>query len=115
MIPPCLFLHTFDSNIVAAWRSAFIDVPDTLIVDGDILADPCDAVVSPANSFGVMDGGIDRVLSLSLTGWQHRRCAFRIGLPIRSTSPYHSGRLCLQSLSTTPIGRQQFTRYLNLP
>ena len=45
--------------MAAAWRSAFIDVPDTLIVEGDILEDPCDAVVSPANSFGFMDGGID--------------------------------------------------------
>lgn len=42
-----------------AWRKAFDRAPGVVIVEGDILEEPCDAVVSPANSFGFMDGGID--------------------------------------------------------
>ena len=42
-----------------AWGKAFSDVPGVIVVEGDILEGRCDAVVSPANSFGFMDGGID--------------------------------------------------------
>lgn len=58
----------------AAWESAFSGVPGVTISRGDIFStkqgpidpsDPidieADAVVSPANSFGYMDGGIDAV------------------------------------------------------
>ena len=37
----------------------FKSMPDVVIVEGDILEGRCDALVSPANSFGFMDGGID--------------------------------------------------------
>ncbi len=59
MTRPRVFLHTFDSAMAEAWRAVFSGVPDALIVEGDILEDACDAIVSPANSFGFMDGGID--------------------------------------------------------
>lgn len=45
-----------------AWRSVFATVPNVRIEDGDITACECDAIVSPANSFGFMDGGLDDVL-----------------------------------------------------
>lgn len=38
------------------------------VSEGDIFAEPSDAIVSPANSFGFMDGGIDLVYSLRF-GW----------------------------------------------
>ena len=56
---PRIFLHTLDSDMAIAWTTAFKSTPDVLIVEGDILEDRCDALVSPANSFGFMDGGID--------------------------------------------------------
>lgn len=54
-------LHLRDRNrtIVAAWREVFTDVADVTISEGDILELEGDAIVSPANSFGWMDGGID--------------------------------------------------------
>jgi len=73
---PGLTLHLRDLSpaLVAAWREAFAGEPGVLISHGDIFseragpvteADPidvrADAVVSPANSFGFMDGGIDAV------------------------------------------------------
>ena len=43
----------------AAWRNFCGDLPFVTIHRGSILDVSCDAVVSPANSFGFMDGGID--------------------------------------------------------
>jgi O-acetyl-ADP-ribose deacetylase (regulator of RNase III) len=45
--------------MAVAWRTEFKDVPGVLVVEGDILEGRSDAVVSRANSFGFMDGGID--------------------------------------------------------
>jgi O-acetyl-ADP-ribose deacetylase (regulator of RNase III) len=59
MTRPSIFLHTFDSAMAAEWRKAFDNAPGVVVVEGDILEGRCDAVVSPANSFGFMDGGID--------------------------------------------------------
>jgi O-acetyl-ADP-ribose deacetylase (regulator of RNase III) len=56
---PNIFLHTFDSDMASAWQRDFADVKDVKVVEGDILIGACDAIVSPANSFGYMDGGID--------------------------------------------------------
>ena len=43
----------------SALRAAFAGLPNVTIVHGDILQGSADAIVSPANSFGNMDGGID--------------------------------------------------------
>jgi O-acetyl-ADP-ribose deacetylase (regulator of RNase III) len=59
MSHPRIFLHTLDPDMAAAWRGAFTGVREVLVVEGDILEGRCDAIVSPANSFGFMDGGID--------------------------------------------------------
>jgi O-acetyl-ADP-ribose deacetylase (regulator of RNase III) len=59
MTQPRIALHTLDSDMSAAWQSVFSATPNVLVVEGDILEGRCDAVVSPANSFGFMDGGID--------------------------------------------------------
>lgn len=45
--------------LVRAWRQTFDDLEDVEIVEGDYFARPADAMVSPANSFGIMDGGLD--------------------------------------------------------
>jgi O-acetyl-ADP-ribose deacetylase (regulator of RNase III) len=57
-------IHLRDRNaeVVAAWREAFDGARNVDISEGDIFAGPmADAIVSPANSFGYMDGGIDGV------------------------------------------------------
>jgi Macro-like domain len=59
MTRPNILLHTFDSAMAAAWRKSFGGAPGVVVVESDILEGQCDAVVSPANSFGYMDGGID--------------------------------------------------------
>ena len=57
-----LLVHR-DEELGAAWREHFHGQADVEIVSGDICAIDCDAVVSPANSFGFMDGGLDQALS----------------------------------------------------
>src|ERR1700730_3625390 len=59
MSRPNIFLHTFDSDMALVWQRAFDGVHGVTIVEEDILTGTCDALVSPANSFGYMDGGID--------------------------------------------------------
>ena len=54
-----LHLVDLDSNLVAAWREAFASCPEVAIDQANILQVARDCLVSPANSFGYMDGGID--------------------------------------------------------
>src|SRR5579862_3221422 len=50
-------------NLVRAWQRAFAAYPEVAVQRGDLLDVEADAYVSPANSYGIMDGGIDAVLS----------------------------------------------------
>jgi O-acetyl-ADP-ribose deacetylase (regulator of RNase III) len=56
-------LRDINTEVVAAWQNAFADVPEVTISCGDIFDHTADAIVSPANSFGYMDGGIDLAYS----------------------------------------------------
>jgi O-acetyl-ADP-ribose deacetylase (regulator of RNase III) len=57
-----MLIHLVDKNpvVVKAWERAFDGCGVRMTCD-DILNYPADAVVSPANSHGWMDGGIDLV------------------------------------------------------
>lgn len=63
MTPVIYHLRDRGSEQVAAWRKHFAGVTEVQPSVGDILGISVDAVVSPANCFGFMDGGIDRVYS----------------------------------------------------
>ena len=56
-----MHLHLVDVNaaVVEAWKVAFDGFPEVSVQHGDILAVAHNTVVSPANSLGFMDGGID--------------------------------------------------------
>ncbi|EDT05183.1 Appr-1-p processing domain protein [Burkholderia ambifaria IOP40-10] len=56
-----LILCAINVQLSDAWRVAFEDCEDVSIVRGDILEQSADAIVSPANSFGWMGGGIGRL------------------------------------------------------
>jgi len=57
-----------DEELGQAWRKYFDAENDVEVLEGDICHVKCDAVVSPANSFGFMDGGLDYSLS-DRFGW----------------------------------------------
>lgn len=66
------YLRDINRKMVVAWENIFKDHTDRVQVSlGDIFKDApaADAIVSPANSFGFMDGGIDMVYTI-LFGWQ---------------------------------------------
>jgi hypothetical protein len=48
--------------MVRAWHAAFADREDVEVVEADYFARPAGAMVSPANSFGIMDGGLDAAI-----------------------------------------------------
>lgn len=60
--PPSLALVLVNhvSAMVTCWKQAFQAFPEVRILHGDILAVAENALVSPANSYGFMDGGIDQ-------------------------------------------------------
>jgi len=55
--------------MLAAWSRYFSGVANVSLHEGNILSRKADAIVSPANSFGFMDGGIDLVYSHHF-GWE---------------------------------------------
>jgi O-acetyl-ADP-ribose deacetylase (regulator of RNase III) len=61
-------LCDIDAALVEAWRSAFDHIDAVTVVRQPIFECTGDAIVSPANSFGYMDGGIDLVYSQHF-GW----------------------------------------------
>jgi O-acetyl-ADP-ribose deacetylase (regulator of RNase III) len=69
MAPTVYQLRDIDGEVVQAWTRHFEDIENVSISCGDIFALEADAIVSPANSFGYMDGGIDLVY-LKRFGWE---------------------------------------------
>lgn len=63
-----LELYYIDSELGSAWRKYFGHDKNVRIIEGDILNCQTDAIVSPANSFGFMDGGLDFYISERF-GW----------------------------------------------
>jgi O-acetyl-ADP-ribose deacetylase (regulator of RNase III) len=48
-----------DGALVAAWAAEFAAYPAVRVVHGSIFETDANTLVSPANSFGIMDGGLD--------------------------------------------------------
>ncbi len=63
-----LILADVQPAVVSAWHTFFKDTPNITIHHGSIFDVPCDALVSPANSYGFMDGGLDLRIS-AYFGW----------------------------------------------
>lgn len=62
-------LRDLNSRLVEAWARRFAGIEEVRPSAGDVFGVQADAIVSPANSFGFMDGGIDLVYSRRF-GWQ---------------------------------------------
>ncbi len=69
MVPVTFYLRDIDADVVRAWKDHFKDIDNVQISKGDIFEIDADAIVSPANSFGYMDGGIDLVY-VRRFGWE---------------------------------------------
>lgn len=67
MKPLNIILSAIDPMLLKAWKEQFGE-DKVEIIEGDITKITCSAIVSPANSFGFMDGGLDYALSERF-GW----------------------------------------------
>lgn len=65
---PQLVLTAVERPLLEAWKRFCGDLPFVQFHFGSIFEVECQAVVSPANSFGFMDGGIDLLYSRRF-GW----------------------------------------------
>lgn len=67
-----IILSAVEDELAEAWRRFCGDFEFVEVRRGSIFDLSCDAVVSPANSFGFMDGGIDMIdmLYSQRFGWQ---------------------------------------------
>jgi O-acetyl-ADP-ribose deacetylase (regulator of RNase III) len=65
-----LKLVDYEKELCKAWKEYFKDLPNVEIIhDSFQNIEEYDCMVSPANSFGIMDGGIDLAISRYF-GWQ---------------------------------------------
>lgn len=103
-----LILCDLNLNLVEAWRGAFQDVPEVVIHHGGIFDHTADAIVSPANSFGFMDGGIDLLYSNTF-GWQLQEA---LQEKIRAL-PF--GELLVGDALTLPTGRASIPNLISAP
>ena len=54
-----LYLIDSKPELCEKWRQVFSSYPEVEVLTGDYFQQSADAIVSPANSFGIMDGGLD--------------------------------------------------------
>jgi O-acetyl-ADP-ribose deacetylase (regulator of RNase III) len=59
LLPSKIFLIDRLTPLVVEWKEQFSDCPAVEAAAGNYFQRPADALVSPANSFGIMDGGLD--------------------------------------------------------
>lgn len=67
-----IILTATTDDLAAAWTRFCGELPGVEIYRGSILDLKVDAVVSPANSFGFMDGGIDKAYSAKFPAIQSK-------------------------------------------
>jgi O-acetyl-ADP-ribose deacetylase (regulator of RNase III) len=68
-----LSLGDMNPGVAGALEGTFTDIAAVEVVEGNLLDLPCDAIVSPANSFGDMSGGIDKAIDDFHHGEAQRR------------------------------------------
>ncbi|MET8956355.1 macro domain-containing protein [Streptomyces sp. NPDC004533] len=106
--PLRVVLTDINTAVVQAWRAAFADMPEMEIRQGSILDEDVDAWVSPTNSRGRMDGGVDAVVKRYLgAGIQLRvqraiRSQFAGALPVGGAVCVSSGAVKPRFLISTP-------------
>lgn len=93
---PSIVLCAVANDMAAAWRDVAVDRPGVEVFQGSILETGADAVVSPANSFGLMRGGIDAVYSMEWPTIEQR---------VRSAVlAFHGGELPVGEAVVVPTG-----------
>ncbi|MFC3980701.1 macro domain-containing protein [Streptosporangium jomthongense] len=106
--PLRVVLTDVNTEVVQSWLAAFADTPEIDITRGSILDQNVDAWVTPTNSKGRMDGGVDAVIKRHLGAgiqlWVQRAIKDEFGgtLPVGSAVCVRSGAVTPKFLISTP-------------
>jgi O-acetyl-ADP-ribose deacetylase (regulator of RNase III) len=105
-----MHINLVDTNleVINAWSQVFADIPQVTVRHGSIFDYPADALVSPANSFGYMNGGLDFAISKHL-GWHLEKELQRL---IREK---YYGELLIGQAEILPTGSAQFPYLIAAP
>ncbi|GAB4200337.1 MAG: macro domain-containing protein [Roseiflexaceae bacterium] len=103
-----LILSAIQPDLARAWAEICGDLPGVMVHHGSILDLECDALVSPANSFGFMNGGIDLFYS-RFFGWELQE---RVQQAIRV---YHHGELLVGAAELVATGHPRFPYLIAAP
>lgn len=101
-------LTGYEDDLIDAWQQYCGDLPNVTIYRGSILDLSVDAIVSPANSFGFMDGGIDRIY----TRYFGRGVQDRLQQLIRSR---HNGELLVGAAEIVATENEQIPYIIAAP
>lgn len=96
------------SSLVAAWERAFDEYDDVEVLEADFFSRPAGAMVSPANSFGIMDGGLDRAIRDRLGFGVEREVQRRI-------LERHHGELPIGQAEVVETGHAEWPRLVVAP
>ncbi|WP_435018688.1 macro domain-containing protein [Tundrisphaera sp. TA3] len=88
-------------DVARALAVAFRDVGGVEVLEGDLLALDCDALVSPANSFGYMDGGVEKQIDAFYRGDAQPAVLARI-------ANHHYGELPVGSAAILEMATRRF-------
>jgi len=105
-----MIFHFVDiqADVVNAWHQVFDDISAIHISQDSIFNHPADALVSPANSYGYMNGGIDFLISKNL-GWHIEK---ELQAKIRNR---HFGELLVGQAEILPTGSDMFPYLISAP
>lgn len=103
-----VILAAVEAELASAWERCCAGLTGVSIHHGSILDLACDAVVSPANSFGFMDGGIDYLYS-KFFGWHVQE---RLQELIRVR---HHGELVVGAAEIVPTDHPQIPYVIAAP
>jgi O-acetyl-ADP-ribose deacetylase (regulator of RNase III) len=103
-----LILTAVEKSLADAWTKFCGDLDFVTVHHGSILDVDCDAVVSPANSFGFMDGGIDGVY-LNYFGRDLQMCVRQ------QIFAYHHGELLVGQADVVETGHDKIPYLIAAP
>jgi len=94
-------LVDINPRIIKAWRATFEENPEVDIVSGSMLEQQVSAWVSPTNSKGSMDGGLDAVIKKHFGGKIEKSVQKEIARLYGGTMPVGHG-VCVETGSPAP-------------
>ncbi len=103
-----IILAALDIGLIEAWKERFQGVENIEIFHGSAFDIQTDAIVSPANSFGFMDGGIDLQISQNL-GWDVEK---RLQELIKTK---HNGELLVGQAELVPTSNSKIAYVISAP